>query len=332
MRQAHPSSAMEPRSQNWLAWILHMELAHLKAIAKDPQKHYRRFEHRTTSGKVRPIAEPDPVLKRIQKRIVSEILRPRPMLPCVQGSIRRRSPRTNAAVHRGQPVIVRIDIQNFFPNVKNRMVYGTWVEVFGYGRALASLLTKLTTLDGHLPQGTPTSSYLANLVLRKADEEIQTLADGHNLRYTRFVDDVVLSGFRAREVIDTVVREISRAGFRCKRTKLNVAGPRSQRLVTGYTVDTISVPRKERDRLKAAIRQLERRSTSGLDVSKEVLSIQGRLAHVAQSNPGAAQRLQQQFAAAAPSFVVVPRIVGNSERTAGTQSADTDACEPGIPA
>ena len=52
------------------------------------------------------------------------------------------------------------------------MVYGILVEVFGYGRALASLLTKLTTLEGHLPQGTPTSSYLANLVLRRTDTEI----------------------------------------------------------------------------------------------------------------------------------------------------------------
>ena len=286
---------MAPRSPTWLARTLQTELAQLKTIAKNPQQHYRRFDHRTASGKVRPIAEPDPALKRIQKRIVGEILRSHQMSPCVQGSIPGHSPRTNAALHRGQAVIVRIDIQNFFPSVTNRMVYGIWVEVFGYGRALASLLTKLTTLDGHLPQGTPTSSYLANLVLRTADEEIQTLADVHNLRYTRFVDDMVLSGSRAREVITAVVKEISRAGFKCNRTKLNVAEPRSQRLVTGYTVDTISVPKKERDRLKAAIRQLKRSTTNGDDVAQQVLSIQGRIAHVAQTNPGSAEKLQQQL-------------------------------------
>ena len=144
---------MEPRSPTWLAWTLRTELALLKKIAKAPQEHYRQFDHRTTSSKVRPIAEPDPALKRIQKQIVAEILRPVPMSLCVQGSIRGHSPRTNAAVHRGQSVVVRIDIQNFFPSVTNRMVYRIWVEVFGYGRALASLLTKLTTLEGHLPQG-----------------------------------------------------------------------------------------------------------------------------------------------------------------------------------
>ena len=293
---------MKPRSPRWLAWTLGTELALLKKIANDTQGHYRQFDYRTASGKVRPISEPHPVLKRVQKRIVAEILRPVRMPLCVQGSIPGHSPRTNAVVHRGQSVVVRIDIQNFFPSVTNRMIYGVWVEVFGYGQALASLLTKLTTLEGRLPQGTPTSSYLANLVLRRADAEIQVIADAHGLRYTRFVDDLIVSGPRARDVIEAVAREISRDGFTCNRKKLQVAGPRKQRLVTGYTVDRVSVSRTERDRVRAAIRELKDRAAKDHNISHDVRSIQGRVTYVAQTNPGAARRLRKLLVDAAPSF------------------------------
>ena len=103
-------------------------------------------------------------------------------------------------------------------------------------------------------------------------------------------------------MIEAVVREISRQGFRCNRNKLQVSGPRSQRLVTGYTVDKVSVSRKQRDKLRAAIRELERRAAKGHDIVQDVLSIQGRVAHVAQTNPGAAKRLQKQLADTVPSL------------------------------
>ena len=300
---------MKPRSPRWLASILRTELALLKKIATAPHDYYRQFDYRTASGKIRPIAEPDPVLKQIQKRIVVEILRPVPMPPCVHGSLPGHSPHTNAVAHHGQSVVVRIDIQNFFPSVTNRMIYGVWVEVFGYGRALASLLTKLTTLEGHLPQGTPTSSYLANLVLRRADAKIQAVADVHGLRYTRFVDDLVVSGARARDVITAVVKEIGSAGFTCNRKKLQVVGPRCQRLVTGYTVDRVSVAKNERDRVKASIRELKSGADkyNECDITRRVRSIQGRVTHVARTNPGAARRLQKQLADAVSSLTTSRR-------------------------
>ena len=49
---------MTPRSPRWLAWTLRTKLALLKKIALEPQDHYRQFDYRTASGKVRPIAEP----------------------------------------------------------------------------------------------------------------------------------------------------------------------------------------------------------------------------------------------------------------------------------
>ena len=109
-------------SPAWLAWTLNTELPILKEIAKDPHRHYREFDVTTRSGKVRSIANPDNVLKTIQRRLVTRLLQRVPLAACVRGSMRGHSPYTNALEHRGQPVIVRIDIKDFFPSVTNRRI------------------------------------------------------------------------------------------------------------------------------------------------------------------------------------------------------------------
>jgi len=54
-------------------------------------------------------------------------------------------------------------------------------------------MTKLTTLKGHLPQGAPTSSHIANLVFLKYDLELWKLCKDRDIVYTRFIDDLTFS-------------------------------------------------------------------------------------------------------------------------------------------
>ena len=284
---------MQPRhSQQWLARLLRIDLSTLQAIASDPQPHYHCFDHKAPNGKIRRISKPLGELMKAQKGILNGILRAAPMPACVQGSVKGYSPATNAKAHQGQRVIVRVDIQDFFPNVTNEKVYQIWFQVFAFGKALARLLTKLTTLEAQLPQGTPTSSYLANLALRRADVAILAIADAHGLRYTRYVDDIVLSGDRARDVITLVIREISREGFTCKRKKTLIAGPRQRRTVTGYNIDAITVPRPRRDRIKAAIHRLGSLSDPEA-FATQLRSIKGQIANVKATSPSQAATLAE---------------------------------------
>ena len=72
------------------------------------------------------------------------------------------------------------------------MVYNTLVEK-GFSPDVASVITKLTTFKGHLPQGAPTSTTLANLVFLPTGLKLNEIAKQHNLRFTIFVDDVTFS-------------------------------------------------------------------------------------------------------------------------------------------
>jgi len=63
----------------------------------------------------------------------------------------------------------------------------------GFSSKVATLLTHLTTHNYQLPQGTPTSPYIANLIFIPADLQIADFCKSHKITYTRFVDDLVFS-------------------------------------------------------------------------------------------------------------------------------------------
>ena len=195
---------------------------------------------------------------------------------------------------------MNIDIRDFFPSVDHRQVAKMFHREFGCGRQTTWLLTRLTTVDGQLPQGAPTSTMVANILLAGAvDGPTTQRATGGDVEFTRFVDDITLSGARAGSLINETAKSASRIGLRTwrKRKKLKIT-PRSRRQeVTGLTVNSTSgpyVPKYKRARIKTAIHQLA--TVSSEDHKQSLASIKGRLTHLRQFNPGSAKRLDRHLA------------------------------------
>ena len=140
----------------------------------------------------RIINPPKPKLKDIQKRINAYLVKSIPLPNYAFGGVKRKDNIRNARFHKGQKYVFQTDLKDFFPRITNRMVYAMFVEN-GFSHDVASLLTKLTTFQGHLPQGAPTSTTIANLVFVPTGKAIQSIADREGLRFTTFVDDVTIS-------------------------------------------------------------------------------------------------------------------------------------------
>jgi RNA-directed DNA polymerase len=71
-----------------------------------------------------------------------------------------------------------------------------------------------------LPQGTPTSPYLANLAFVNAGNELQEFAKLHNLTFTTFVDDITLSGKTDfQPLANTIIDIITSKGFKISHNK-----------------------------------------------------------------------------------------------------------------
>lgn len=284
------------RSIRGLAWRLDVKRRHLVQIAATAGGRYQEFSMPKASG-FRLIHNPQVELKDIQRRINERLLKPIGFTDCAHGGVKGCSPRTNAALHGAQPCVVQLDVRECFPSMSNKMVYALFHEHLGFGADVSRLLTQLTTYQHSLPQGAPTSTSIANWLLGfEVDSTVLTEARARDIVYTRFVDDLFFSGAEPRPLINQAIAALASAGLRIKRQKLKIQPHHVRQEVTGLTVNRSrrpSVARYKRARVRAAIHELAQRD----DPEKDELlrSIQGRIAHIKQTNVGEAARLQRQL-------------------------------------
>lgn len=289
-----------------LAWRVGIPASRLRKVADNVDAHYSQFPIRN-GDKVRILRVPKPELMDIQRRIKKNVLEKIPLSSEVHGGIRGKSAASNAAQHLGKPCVVTVDVKGFFPNVRHYIVYRMFRNELGFGRDVASLLTRLTTLQSQLPQGAPTSTAVANLLLAvPVDAPATAAAEARDVAYTRFVDDIAMSGDEPRPLINLVARMLSRRRLRVHRagskskpaTKLRISTRSQAQEVTGLLVNSTvgpSISRARRDRVRAAIFAL-RVSQPDHARQKAVRSIAGRIAHVGRFNRGEAVRLKAYLA------------------------------------
>ncbi len=167
----------------------------------------------------RTINPPKDELKEIQKRINNYLVDQIHMPSYAFGGIKRKDNIRNARFHKGQKYVFQTDLKDFFPYITYKMVYEMFVRI-GFSHDVSSILTKLTTYKGHLPQGAPTSTTIANLVFVPTGLEIQAIAEREGLRFTTFVDDVTLSSQKDfKHVIPVIIQTITSFGFKISHGK-----------------------------------------------------------------------------------------------------------------
>ena len=282
------------KSLSGLARKLGVPLRELQELAATAASQYCVREIAKGGGKLRTISNPRERLKRVQKQIYRRLLRPLALAPHLHGSVPGRSPRTNVEQHLARRYLTRIDLAGFFPSVTPRHVYAVWISQVGCGPGVASLLTSLTTVNFSLPQGAPTSPALANLVLTSADESILKLLAHHGFpSFTRYVDDLGISGEYPHSMITEVAKILQREGFQISRKKLTVSSRNQRQEITGYIANSgvASIGREYRAKVRAAVHGLEKMDARTDEYLKTVRSVRGRIQHLRRTNPGAAQRL-----------------------------------------
>ncbi len=269
----------------------------LYAIAARASGWYRETEL-VVPGKTRTLLVPSPVLMRIQSRIYKELLKPIAVARCVY-STAGRSCRANAAVHVRHPYLSVFDIQDCYPSIGPRRVLAA-LRRHGFDDAAAQVIVRLCTVRHQLPQGAPTSSALLNLVLVDLDGKLDSIARGAGLSYTRYVDDVFLSGgARAVRMARVFERVFLRHRLELRLAKRRDWGPHDRHTVTGIVVNTRPNATAE---FLLALRRLLLEHSSGTSVlgEAELVSVRGQLAYIRSLNPGAATRLEQLLQAQAP--------------------------------
>jgi RNA-directed DNA polymerase len=277
----------------------------------DSGTHYQRWTVPKRDGGLRLISSPKPDLKAAQRWIARKITERLPVHGAAHGFLGGRGTQTNAEVHAGARLVVKLDIKDFYPSVTFPRVKGMMRKA-GYGEQVATLLALLCTeapreeltIRGKryhvalgprsLPQGAPTSPSITNTLCLKLDSRLAGLARKLGYRYTRYADDMTFSWHESADPplgkllfgVSTVVAD---EGFTLHRKKTRVLRSGRRQKVTGLVVNSAPegapparVPRRLVRALRAAIHNRERGQAGK---GESLAQLRGMAAYIYMADP-----------------------------------------------
>lgn len=201
------------------------------------------------NGKYRYIYAPNEKLKEKQNEILQEMYKKKPH-PANHGFIPGKSIVTNASHHIGRTYVLSMDIKNFFPSTTEDKVVKILTRFFPDQLQNLPVLTYLN----HLPQGAPTSPYIANFALYDFDEKLSLYCETFDACYTRYADDIVISFDEAEvpEILNFVNENLNSENYYLSFKKTHLAHKSRRQKVTGIVVnEKLSIPYEVRNNIRA---------------------------------------------------------------------------------
>jgi RNA-directed DNA polymerase len=284
-----------------LAALLGFKAQTLGYIARgipDPAK-YSSFVIPKRSGGKRTIHAPVPQLKLAQRKLyllLEECLKEIEMKLGVKkrvahGFRKGHSIFTNADVHRRQRYVLNFDLEDFFPSINFGRVRGFFIgnAHFKLHPNIALLIAQLSCHEKALPQGSPVSPIISNLIGNILDMRLAKLARASGCAYTRYADDITFStsalefpsgiasktpGSHDWVTSKKISDAVSACGFRIHKSKTRMQHRSSRQDVTGIVVNRhVNVNSDYRRRLRAMVDSL--RSTGSFVRKISVLDASG---------------------------------------------------------
>lgn len=208
------------------------------AIGNNVENNYKVYKIKKRSHGYRTIYEPNKTLKYIQRQILNNILNNKSISKYATAYHKGISLRDNAIPHINKDIVLKLDIKNFFESISFGDVYNACFAIDSFPKSVGMLLTYLCTYSDHLTQGSPTSSYISNLVMKEFDEELGSWCEENNISYTRYSDDMTFSGrFNPSEVIIKVKKMLHKLSLELNDKKVHVVYKSARQDVTGITVN-----------------------------------------------------------------------------------------------
>jgi hypothetical protein len=269
-----------------------------------------------------------PYLKAAQRWILKQILEKLEIHDAAHGFCQNRSIITNARFHVGADAIVKLDLQNFFQSISYQCVKELFCRI-GYADTAATIFGLICTaaeieeieIDGKikhkvigkrcLPQGSPASSTLSNLICYYLDKHLTKIAQNLGFCYTRYAENLTFSGSgKASHRISNLINEsqliITGECFTVNPNKIQILGKSVQQTVTVIVVNKqLNLSKKTLKAFRATLYQIEQEGLSDKKWGKSshlIAAITGFANYVTIINPSkgteflaAVERIKQKY-------------------------------------
>ena len=249
-------------------------------------KKYKTFQIPKRNGGQRTIKAPVDALKVLQRKL-SDLLQ-----DCVDeindannrkdrtahGFKRKRSIITNARQHRHRRWVFNLDLEDFFPSINFGRVRGFLLKNrdFELHENVATVIAQIACHENSLPQGSPCSPVISNLIAHLLDMHLVKLASEAGCTYSRYADDLTFSTNKKEFPVEIAVpsgtegaashlwlpsealqKVIERTGFRINAKKTHLMYRGSRQDVTGLVVnEKINVRWEYRHYVRAMVHSL----------------------------------------------------------------------------
>lgn len=240
-----------------LSYLTEIKIDILYNMIFSSENFYREFRiPKKKKNEFRTINSPYSSLLSVQNWILKNILDFTKIHYSAHGYIKNKSIKTNATQHLGQNQLYKIDLKDFFPNIKIPRIVNQFKRL-GYTKNISLALASLCCYKDYLSQGSPTSPTLSNLVAYKMDKRLTLLAKKNNLIYTRYVDDIAISGeninYQLQKFICKIIEE---EGFIINYDKTYLSDSKiNKRQLTGIVIkdDYLTIPNNLKKQLKQEV-------------------------------------------------------------------------------
>ncbi len=162
---------------------------------------------------------------------------------------------TNAGCHKSKRYVLNLDLENFFPSINFGRVRGFFIKSndFNFHKNIATIIAQIACHENQLPQGSPCSPVISNLIGRTLDVRLVQLAKKHQCTYSRYADDITFStnlksfpqeiaGKLSDEAsnwaaLANLEKTIKKSGFSINHHKTRMQYSESRQVVTGLVVN-----------------------------------------------------------------------------------------------
>lgn len=262
----------------------------LKILADQNNKsRYYKFDVPKKNGGVRVIHSPNSELKMVLKcinLIFNCIYTPH---TAATGFVTGKSVVDNSIIHCGSNYVFNLDLKDFFPSIEigrilnrfnfppfnlnknnNRDIIGNYIgwlacESMIVERTLDNKMTKV--VKRVLPQGSPLSPTLTNIICERLDRRLTGLANRHGVKFSRYADDITFSSMHNvyqsnSDFRNSVVDIIKSQYFTINESKVRLQKNIVRQEVTGLVVNkTVNVSKTYVKRLRLWLNMWEKYGT-----------------------------------------------------------------------
>ena len=209
----------------------------MERITLTPWFYYDVFDN----GK-RIIHIPSPALKKVQRTILRKYFKEYWTFNSVKYA---------ASVHCGKKWLMKLDIKNFYNSISEEQIKDVirhYVELYESPNQIRSRedsdveqIFSICTINGNLPTGAPTSPYIANLLLREFDLNMENYCRTCDVYYSRYMDDLFFSTYGPQYLLSLVelevLRQFKELGFGVNVDKIKYISSNKRQQVLGLGVN-----------------------------------------------------------------------------------------------